>query len=83
MWPEWWDWELAFTGHLELRMEQRDFTEVELRSMLQRASSYVPSVVEGRFMIDTTHRGRPWIIVVEPDPEERLLVAVTAYEVSP
>jgi hypothetical protein len=80
VWPAWWDWELAFTGHLELRMEQRDFTEVELRSMLQRASSYAPSVVEGRFMIETTHRGRPWIVIVEPDPEERLLVVVTAYE---
>ena len=78
--PEWWDWELAFTGHLELRMEQRDFTEVELRSMLQRANSYAPSVVEDRFMIETTHRGRPWIVIVEPDLYERLLVVVTAYE---
>lgn len=83
MWPEWWDWELAFTGHVELRMEQRDVTEVELRSMLQRASSYSPSVVEGRFMIETTHRGRPWIVVVEPDPDERLLVIVTVYEYHP
>jgi hypothetical protein len=23
MWPEWWEWELAFTGHAERRMEQR------------------------------------------------------------
>jgi hypothetical protein len=21
--PEWWNWELSFTGHAELRMEQR------------------------------------------------------------
>ena len=80
MWPEWWEWELAFTGHLELRMEQRGITEVELRSMLQRASGYTPSVVEGRFTIETTHRDRPWIVIVEPDPGDRLLVVVTAYE---
>lgn len=83
MWPEWWDWELAFTGHLELRMEQRGITEVELRSMLQRASRYSPSVVAGRFVIETTHRGRPWIVIVEPDPDERLLVIVTVYEYNP
>jgi hypothetical protein len=28
MWPEWWDWELAFTGHAELRMMQRSVTEL-------------------------------------------------------
>lgn len=80
MWPEWWEWELGFTGHVQRRMQQRDVTEVDLRSMLQRAASYSPSVVGKRFMIHTTHRGRPWIIIVEPDPEERVLVIVTAYE---
>jgi len=80
MWPEWWEWELAFTGHVELRMEQRGITEVELRSMLQRARGYRPSVVEGRFMIETNHEGRPWVVIVEPDHDERRLVIVTAYE---
>ena len=36
--------------------------------------------VQNRFMIETTHRGRPWIVIVEPDPDERLLVIVTVYE---
>jgi len=80
MWPECWDWEVAFTGHVQGRMEERGVTEVEVRSMLQRASGYSPSVVENRFMIETMHRGRPWIVIVEPDPDERLLVIVTAYE---
>ncbi len=80
MWPEWWGWELAFTGHVQRRMEQRGLTEVELRSMLERASGYSASVVESRFMIQTTHRGRPWIVIVEPDPDEQLLVIVTVYE---
>lgn len=38
-------------------------------------------VVPGRFMIETSHGGRPWIVIVEPDGEEQLLV-VTAYEVA-
>jgi hypothetical protein len=80
MWPEWWDWELAFTGHVERRMDERQFTEVDLRSMLQHASGFSPSVATGRFMIETTHRGRPWIVIVEPDPDDRVLVVVTAYE---
>jgi hypothetical protein len=33
-------------------------------------------------MIDTTHAGRPWVVIVEPDPAERLLVVVTVYEVN-
>lgn len=82
MWPEWWDWELAFPGYLELRMEQRGFSEPDLRSMLQQARGYSPSVVEGRFMIETRHRDRPWIVIVEPDPDQRRLVIVTAYEVT-
>jgi len=55
----------------------------DLRSMLERASSYSPSVVEGRFMVEATHGGRRWTVIVEPDPDERLLVIVTAYEARP
>ena len=42
-WPDWWEWELEFTSHLEKRMEDRDFTELDLRAMLERAESYWPS----------------------------------------
>jgi hypothetical protein len=34
-------------------------------------------------MIETSHGGRPWIVMVEPDAEEQLLVVVTAYQVTP
>jgi len=81
MWPEWWNWEFAFTGHARRRMEERGISEVELRSMLQHPRGYSPSVAVSRFMIEVTHEGRPWIVIVEPDPEERWLVIVTAYEV--
>ena len=33
-------------------------------------------------MIDARHEARPWIVIVEPDAEARLLVVVTVYEVS-
>ena len=80
--PEWWNWELSFTGHAELRMEQRGVTEVDVRAMLEGAIGYEASVVEGRFMIHATHRQRPWIVIVEPDVDAQLLVVVTPYEVS-
>jgi hypothetical protein len=33
-------------------------------------------------MIDTAHAGRRWVVIVEPDPVERLLIVVTVFEVS-
>jgi hypothetical protein len=80
--PEWWNWELSFTSHAELRMEQRGVTEVEVRAMLERATSFEPNVVEGRFMIHGRHAQRLWIVIVEPDPDEKSLIVVTVYEVS-
>jgi hypothetical protein len=78
MWPEWWEWELVFTGHVERRMVQRGVTEVDVRGMLQRARGCRPAVTPRRFMIDTNHQGRPWIVIVEPEPDEQRLVIVTA-----
>jgi hypothetical protein len=63
-------------------MEQRGVTEVEVRAMLERATSFEPNIVEGRFMIHVRHVQRPWITIVEPDALEKLLVIVTVYEVS-
>ena len=80
--PSWWSWELSFTPHAELRMEQRGVTEVDVRAMLERATAFEPSVIEGRFMIPVTHRNRQWMVIVEPDIDASLLVVVTAYEVS-
>ena len=50
--------------------------------MLERATSFEPNVVEGRFMIHVRHAQRPWIAIVEADAGEKLLVIVTVYEVS-
>jgi hypothetical protein len=80
--PSWWSWELSFTPHAELRMEQRGVTEVDVRAMLERAAAFEQSVVEGRFMISVLRGSRAWTVIVEPDSEARLLVVVTVYEVS-
>ena len=57
-------------------------TEVELRAMLERATGFDASIVEGRFMIQTRRGQSPWIVIVEPDADASLLVVVTVYEVS-
>jgi hypothetical protein len=62
-------------------MDERRFTEIDLRRTLERATSYRPDVVESRWVIETRHRRRAWEVIVEPDWERRLLVVVTAYPV--
>jgi len=78
-WPDWWEWELELTPHLEKRMEDREFTEVDLRAMLEQAEGHHLDVVEGRWVIETRYRRHRWHVIVEPDPVERLLVVVTSY----
>ncbi len=77
--PDWWDWELEITPHMEKRMADRGFTEVDLRQMLDEAEGHRPDVEEGRWVIETRLRGVRWEVIVEPDPVDRLLVAVTAF----
>ena len=60
-------------------MEDRQFNEIDLRAMLERATAYRPDPVEGRWIIATRHHRHDWAIIVEPDAESRLLVIVTAY----
>jgi len=78
-WPSWWDWDLGFTPHLEMRMEERGFSEVELRAMFDAASKCGPGRQPGRWVIETTQEGRPWCVVVEPDSDDQVLMVVTAY----
>jgi hypothetical protein len=81
-WPAWWDWELELTPHVERRMEDRDFTEVDLRAMLEAAVGFRADVIDGRFVIDTRHGSARWEVIVEPDPMDSLLVVITAYQVT-
>ena len=50
--------------------------------VLRSKAGFQPNVVEGRFMIHVRHLQRPWIVIVERDADAKLLVVVTAYEVS-
>ena len=77
-WPDWWDWEIELTPHLEKRMEDRDFSEVDLRTMLEHARGHRPDVV---FVIETELKRSLWEVIVEPDEMDHLLVVVTAYPV--
>ena len=67
--------------HLLKRMEDRRFSEVDLRSMLSRAMSYHRDVVAGRWVIVARHRRRWWEVIVEPDHSARVLVVVSAYPI--
>jgi hypothetical protein len=79
--PPWWSWELELTSHLERRMEDRGFTELDLRAMLFRAVAIREDVLEGRFVVVTRLRGNTWEVVVEPDANDELIVVITAYRV--
>lgn len=78
-WPEWWNWDIELTPHVFKRMADRGFSEIDLRSMLERARGYRPDIVEGRWVIVTRHRDTTWEVVVEPDTDLTRLVVVTAY----
>ena len=62
-------------------MEDRDFNELDLRTMLHSATGWREDVVEGRFVVETEHARAPWEVIVEPDEEAHTLVVVTAYAV--
>jgi hypothetical protein len=76
---EWWDWELRFISHTEHRMEERSFSEVELRTMLADATGLTPSRREGRWLIRTRFMRMPWVVVVEPDPIDQIVYVITAF----
>lgn len=80
-WPSWWYWDLVLLPHVERRMVDRNFTEVDLRRMLELASNYRPDRVEGRWVIQTKHQRKRWEVIVETDEIERILMVVTAYPV--
>lgn len=77
--PEWLEWALVFLPHVEERMEERGFTEVDVRMMLEEATTVTPSRREGRWLVPGRLGGRAWVVVVEPEPLERVTYVVTAY----
>lgn len=80
-WPDWWSWELELSPHLFKRMVDRRFNEADLRLMLEDATGYHVDVEEGRWVIETSHAGRVWEVIVEPLLDETILLVVTAYPI--
>jgi hypothetical protein len=80
-WPEWWEWELELRPYTYKRLKERDCTEIELRRMMENATTFKAAKLEGRWIVETRFRRAPWKVVVEPAPEKRKLIVVTAYEV--
>jgi hypothetical protein len=78
-WPQWWDWELELSPHIFKRMLDRGFSELDLRTMLEHSKDYKKDVVEGRWIIMTSHRRRKWEIIIEPDFKTKHVVVITAY----
>lgn len=60
-------------------MEEREFSEVDLRAMLEQPLDVTPMGRRGRCRVRARHGGREWIVVLEPEEEERVVIAVTAY----
>jgi hypothetical protein len=78
-WPDWWGWDLELSAHLLKRMEERGFTEIDLRRMLGNAVALVRDIEAGRWVISTRRRRSEWEVIVEPDPDRAVLVVITAY----
>lgn len=62
-------------------MEDRPFSEVDLRRMMKEATSYRKARREGRWILETRHLDRRWEVIVKPDYHARILEVVTAYPV--
>ena len=76
---EWLNWELELSPHLLKRMDDRGFSEMDLRLIMEEARGYRQDVEPRRWVLETAHDSRLWEVIVEPDGEDRLLVVMTAY----
>jgi hypothetical protein len=62
-------------------MLDRSFTETELREMLEQATNLRSDSLPGRWVVETTHSGKAWEVIVEPDTAATLVIVVTAYPI--
>jgi hypothetical protein len=62
-------------------MEDRGFTELDLRQMLADALAWREDAGTGRFIFECPFRGRRWHVIVEPDAADQVLVVITAFAV--
>ena len=62
-------------------MQDRRFTEVDLRRMLEHATGRRRDCVAGRWIIQTRRNRQDWEVIVEPLVSEKILLVITAYAV--
>lgn len=62
-------------------MNDRGFTELDLRAMLERAGGYRKDAAPGRWVIEAKKDRQRWEVIVEPDESLKILVVITAYAV--
>jgi hypothetical protein len=63
-------------------MIDRDFSEAELRLMMEVANGLRSGSSPGRWNVETVHHGDAWEVVVEPDELDRVIVVITACKVT-
>jgi hypothetical protein len=60
-------------------MEERGFSEVELRAMLEDAISIERGSRPGRWVVRTRHANRSRTVILETEPDSRTVAVVTAW----
>lgn len=80
--PAWWNFDLELSPHIEERRIDRGFSEVDLRMMVEAAGNVRPATTSGRWIVETSHDGDSWAVIVEPDERDLVIVVITAYRVT-
>jgi ferredoxin-thioredoxin reductase catalytic subunit len=81
--PGWWKWLFEISPHAYRRMPERQFTETDLRGMLVAPERIESDICPGRFLIHCRWYGRNWHVIVEPDPDTKTVIIVTAFSPEP
>lgn len=68
--------------HVEDRMIERDFSEADLRLMIEVADGLRLAGSTRRWIVETVHLGDAWEVVVQADELDRVIVVITAYKVT-
>jgi hypothetical protein len=79
--PDWWNWEIELTAHLQKRMEERGLSEEELRYMLETVKELTRDRDPGRWIAEGTTGNQKWRIILEPDEDDSVIVVITAYPI--
>jgi hypothetical protein len=60
-------------------MEDRSFTELDLRGMVRLRRGITRMWLPGRWVIEVKRGRRPWEVIVEPDRALKIFAVITAY----